>query len=235
MSGPIRLFITRPLGAGAGAETTQAQTHYLGIVMRLRTGDPVRLFNGHDGEWLAHITTLQRNRASLVADRRLREQMPDSDLWLVFALLKRDATDRVVQKATELGVAAIRPVVTARTNAARLNLARLASIATEAAEQSERLTVPEVHPPQPLRDLLASWPAERRLIVAVERSRAPQIRPLPGPAALLVGPEGGFDPAELETLGAHPFVTACNLGPRILRAETACIAGLALLQARHAG
>jgi len=232
MSGSIRLYVTAPLSAGTGVETTAQQAHYLGTVMRRRPGDPLALFNGRDGEWLAHIDAVRRDRARLVADRRLREQVPEPDLWLAFALLKRNATDLVVQKATELGVAAIRPVITARTNATRVNLARLAAIAIEAAEQSERLTVPDLHQPLPLPALLTSWPAGRRLVVAVERAHAPQIAPLIGPAALLVGPEGGFDPVELETLRAPPFVTACSLGPRILRADTACIAGLALLQAR---
>jgi 16S rRNA (uracil1498-N3)-methyltransferase len=232
MSGSIRLYLTVTLTAGCVIETTAQQAHYLGTVMRRRVGDPVGLFNGRDGEWLARIETIRRDRAKLVVDRLLRAQRPEPDLWLLFALLKRDATDLVVQKATELGVATLRPVLTARANGARVNVARLAAIAIEAAEQSERLTVPELHQPQLLRAVLASWPAGRRLIVAVERSQAPLIPPVPAPAALLVGPEGGFDSAELETLRAQPFVTACSLGPRILRAETACIAGLALLQAR---
>jgi len=232
MSGSIRLYVTAPLSAGTAVETTAQQAHYLGTVMRRRAGDPLALFNGRDGEWLAHIDSVRRDRAKLAVDRRLREQVPEPDLWLAFALLKRDATDLVVQKATELGVAAIRPVMTAHSNATRVNLARLAAIAIEAAEQSERLTVPELCQPQPLPALLTSWPVGRRLIVAVERTHAPQILPVTGPSALLVGPEGGFDPVELETLRAHPFVTACSLGPRILRADTACIAGLALLQAR---
>jgi len=232
MSGSMRLYVTAPLSAGTAVETTPQQAHYLGTVMRRRAGDPLALFNGRDGEWLAHVDSVGRDRARLAVDGRLREQAPEPDLWLAFALLKRDATDLVVQKATELGVAAIRPVITARTNAVRVNLARLSAIAIEAAEQSERLTVPELHQPQPLSALLTSWPAGRRLIVAVERTHAPQIPPPVGPAAMLVGPEGGFDSVELETLRAHPFVTACSLGPRILRADTACIAGLALLQAR---
>jgi len=232
MSGSIRLYVTAPLSAGTAVETTAQQAHYLGTVMRRRAGDPLALFNGRDGEWLAHIDSVRRDRAKLAVDRRLREQVPEPDLWLAFALLKRDATDLVVQKATELGVAAIRPVMTAHSNATRVNLARLAAIAIEAAEQSERLTVPELCQPQPLPALLTSWPVGRRLIVAVERTHAPQILPVTGPSALLVGPEGGFDPVELETLRAHPFVTACSLGPRILRADTACIAGLALVQAR---
>jgi len=235
MSGSIRLYVTTPLSAATAVETTAQQAHYLRTVMRRRAGDPVALFNGRDGEWLAHIDTVRPDRARLAVGHRLREQVPEPDFWLAFALLKRDATDLVVQKATELGVAAIHPVITGRTNAARVNFERLSAIAIEAAEQSERLTVPELHQPQPLPALLTSWPAGRPLIVAVERTHAPHIPPLAGPAALLVGPEGGFDPAELETLRAHPFVTACSLGPRILRADTACIAGLALLQARRTG
>ena len=235
MSAAIRLFVTAPLTTGSAVETTAQQAHYLGAVMRRRAGDPVRLFNGLDGEWLTHIEAIHRDRARLGVDRLLREQVPEPDVWLAFALLKRDATDLVVQKATELGVATIRPVITARTNSGRVNLARLVAIAVEAAEQSERLTVPELHQPEPLPALLASWPTGRRLIVAVERIQAPEIPSLTGPAALLVGPEGGFDPAELETLRAQPFVIARSLGPRILRAETACIAGLTLLQARQTG
>jgi 16S rRNA (uracil1498-N3)-methyltransferase len=153
----------------------------------------------------------------------------------VFALLKRDATDLVVQKATELGAAALLPVITERTNASRVNEARLAAIAVEAAEQCERLTVPRLCRLRPLMALLGGWEPDRHLFVATERSAAPAIGPAHGPAALLVGPEGGFTPAELEAVQAHPFVTAVSLGPRILRADTACIAGLALLQAADCG
>jgi 16S rRNA (uracil1498-N3)-methyltransferase len=154
-----------------------------------------------------------------------------ADLWLAFALLKRQATDLVVQKATELGVAAILPVITMHSVGERVNLARLAAIATEAAEQSERLSVPTIQPPQPLPALLAAWPGERRLVAAIERAEAPPPAVGAGPTALLVGPEGGFAPVELDVLAAHPFVEPATLGPRILRAETAAIVGLALLQA----
>jgi 16S rRNA (uracil1498-N3)-methyltransferase len=147
----------------------------------------------------------------------------------VFAVLKRDATDLVVQKATELGVSALLPVFSARTNAARINLDRLSAIAREAAEQSERLTVPEVRAPAPLPDLLARWPSERGLAAAIERGGPARIPH--GSGALLVGPEGGFAAAELDALRAARFVSPISLGPRILRAETAVIAGLALLQA----
>jgi 16S rRNA (uracil1498-N3)-methyltransferase len=227
-----RLFTPAALAAGAEIAATPAQAHYLGTVMRRAPGDALRLFNGRDGEWAARIATLRRDRASFAVERQLRPQAAEPDLWLVFALLKRDATDLVVQKATELGAAAILPVLSARTNAARVNGERLAAIATEAAEQCERLSVPRIAPARPLAALLAEWPAERRLFAAVERSAAPHAGPAgPAPAALLTGPEGGFTPAELDALASHPFVQPVSLGHFVLRAETAAIAGLALLLA----
>jgi 16S rRNA (uracil1498-N3)-methyltransferase len=235
MFGSIRLFVNQPLAAGQAIEASPAQAHYLGTVMRRASGDTVRLFNGRDGEFGARIEVIGRHRATLLVERSLRMPGSEPDLWLAFALLKRDATDLVVQKATELGVAALLPVVTERTNAHRVNAARLAAIAVEASEQCERLTVPRVHTPCPLAKLLAAWEPGRQLFLAVERAAAPAIRPVHGPAALLVGPEGGFTPAELDAMRAHPFVTVVSLGPRILRAETACIAGLALLQAGNCG
>ncbi len=235
MSGSIRLFVTGPLAVGVEIVATTAQAHYLGTVMRRAVGATVCLFNGSDGEWTARLVTLWRGEARFVVDRMLRPQVAEPDVWLVFALLKRDATDLVVQKATELGVAALWPVLTARTNAQRVNLARLHAIAIEAAEQSERLTVPAVHAPRSLAALLQSWPAGRRLFVAAERTSAPPIGATGEPAALLVGPEGGFTPAELDALKRHPLVTTMSLGPRILRAETAAIAGLARLQGAGCG
>ncbi len=230
MSGSIRLFVTAALTPGAAIAATAAQAHYLGTVMRRTVGDAVVLFNGRDGEWAARIVAQGRGAATVVVDHVLRPQAAEPDLWLVFALLKRDATDLVVQKATELGVAAIWPVLTAHTIAQRVNLARLHAIAIEAAEQSERLTSPAIHEPRPLAVLLHSWPADRRLFVAAERVAVPPIVATREPAALLVGPEGGFAPAELDALRQHPLVTVISLGPRILRAETAAIAGLARLQ-----
>jgi 16S rRNA (uracil1498-N3)-methyltransferase len=235
MSTTPRLFTPDALATGDAVAMTAGQAHYLGTVLRRSAGDPVTLFNGRDGEYAAHIAILRRDRGSFAVDRPLRPQAAEPDLWLVFAVLKRDATDLVVQKATELGAAALLPVLTDRTNAARVNEARLAAIATEAAEQSERLTIPAIHPPRRLPELLAAWPAARPLFAAVERSASPGLRPAPGPAALLVGPEGGFTPPELDALLGYPFVHPVSLGPRILRAETACLAGLALLQAPGCG
>jgi 16S rRNA (uracil1498-N3)-methyltransferase len=225
-----RLYVPAALTAGATIEATQAQGHYLGTVLRCAANDPVHLFNGRDGEWQARIAGLRRDRVTLSVESRRRPQEPEPDLWLVFALLKRDATDLVVQKATELGVSALLPVITERTNTPRINETRLTAIATEAAEQCERLTVPVLHAPSRLPDLLANWPPSRILYAAIERTGAARPGPAAHPAALLVGPEGGFTPAELDAMLRHPFVTPVGLGPRILRAETACVAGLALLQ-----
>ena len=230
MPGSIRLFVDAPLAEGAEIAASAGQAHYLGTVMRRSVDEPVRLFNGRDGEWLARIAALRRDRASLTVQSRVRRQSPEPDLWLAFALLKRDATDLLTQKATELGAAALIPVLTERTNAARVNLARLHAIATEAAEQSERLTVPAIHPPRGLSEMLASWPADRTLHAALARGSAPMLAPA-GPAGLLIGPEGGFTDRELDLLARHPSVAPVSLGPRVLRAETAAIAGLVLLQA----
>lgn len=231
MSGSIRLHVATPLTAGAELAVTPAQAHYLATVMRRAVGETVRLFNGADGEWQARILALQRDRGRLGVERQLRPQAAEPDLWLAFALLKRDATDLVAQKATELGAAMLLPIWTERTTAARVNTDRLAAIAAEAAEQSERLTVPRIAAPQRLSALLASWPPTRPLFAAVEREAAAPLRPAPGPAGLLIGPEGGFGRAELDELHRHAFVKSVSLGPRILRAETAAIVGLALLQA----
>jgi 16S rRNA (uracil1498-N3)-methyltransferase len=235
MNASIRLFVPSPLGEGASVEASAGQAHYLGGVMRRGPGDVVRLFNGTDGEWTARIAGLKRDQAQFAVESQLRAQAAEPDIWLVFAALKRDATDLVVEKATELGVSALLPVFTERTNTSRLNLERLSAIATEAAEQCERLTVPRIAEPVRLPELLGTWPAGRPLVAALERAEAPAIPAIAGSSALLVGPEGGFTGAELDALRRRAFVVPASLGPRILRAETAAIVGLALLQARSGG
>jgi 16S rRNA (uracil1498-N3)-methyltransferase len=230
MRDPPRLFVPAVLAEGAAAGLSPGQAHYLRHVLRLGAGDPVRLFNGRDGEWAAVLGASARDGAEAVAVRPLRAQAPEPDLWLAFAPLKRDATDWLVEKATELGASALLPVFTERAVAGRVNLERLRAIAVEAAEQCERLSVPELRPPVRLGALLDAWPRQRRLAVAIERSGAPL--PAAPAGGLLSGPEGGFTGAELDAMRARPFVVAVSLGPRILRAETAVIAGLALLQAR---
>jgi 16S rRNA (uracil1498-N3)-methyltransferase len=231
----IRLHIEAPLAAGESIEATAPQAHYLGTVMRRSAGDRVCLFNGRDGEWDALITALGRGKAAFSVEHLVRTQTDDADIWLMFALLKRDTTDLVVQKATELGVSALLPVFTERTNAARVNADRLHAIAVEAAEQSERLTVPLLHPARPLPQALAAWPADRPLFAAMERADAAPLPPSRGPAGLLIGPEGGLGPRDRALLEQCGFVRPVSLGPLILRAETAAIVGMALLQAPGCG
>jgi 16S rRNA (uracil1498-N3)-methyltransferase len=231
----IRLYVEAPLAAGTAIEATGNQAHYLSGVMRRAAGDPVHLFNGKDGEWSSRIASLSRGKAAFAVETLVRPQAAEADLWLAFALLKRDATDLVVQKATELGVSALLPVFTERTNAVRVNLDRLRAIAIEATEQSERLAVPDIYPVRQLDDILAAWPADRSLFVALERATAPALAPMTGPAGLLIGPEGGFGPLDQTLLDRCRLVRPVSLGPRILRAETAAIVGLALLQAPRCG
>lgn len=227
----IRLFVEADLASGSAVAATEGQAHYLGGVMRRAVGDTVHLFNGRNGEWACRIASLSRGKAVFAVETLVRPQAEDADLWLAFAVLKRDTTDLVVQKATELGVSALLPVFTERTNAGRVNLDRLRAIAIEASEQSERLTVPDIHPALPLHDILAAWPPGRPLFVALERAEAAPLAPVPGSAGLLVGPEGGFGPRDFLALDTCNFLHPISLGPRILRAETAAIVGLALLQA----
>jgi 16S rRNA (uracil1498-N3)-methyltransferase len=228
--GSIRLHVSAPLGPGASVLLEEGQARYLGTVMRRGTGDRLRLFNGRDGEWRAVIRDIGKRAALLEAETQIRPQMPEPDLWLLLSIIKRDALEWAVEKATELGVSEIHPVVTARSQPARPNPERLATIAVEAAEQCERLSVPRIHAPQPLENLWRGWPAERPLVAAIERDGAAPPPPPLVSGALLVGPEGGFDPRELDVLRRLPFLVAASLGPRILRAETAAIVGLALLQ-----
>jgi 16S rRNA (uracil1498-N3)-methyltransferase len=227
----IRLHVEAPLADGVAIEATEGQAHYLGSVMRRAVGDPIHVFNGGDGEWAARIASLSRGKATFAVEVLVRPQAADTDLWLMFAVLKRDTTDLVVQKATELGVSTLLPVFTERTNAGRVNLDRLRAIAIEAAEQSERLTIPAFRPARQLHDNLAEWPADRALFVALERADVQKLTPVSGPAGLLIGPEGGFGPRDHTVLDRCRFVRPVSLGPRILRAETAAIVGLALLQA----
>jgi 16S rRNA (uracil1498-N3)-methyltransferase len=227
----IRMYVEAELEAGATVAATEGQAHYLGSVMRRAAGDAIRLFNGRDGEWATRIVSLSRGKATLAVETLVRPQTGDADLWLMFAVLKRDATELVVQKATELGVSRLLPVLAERTNVSRVNADRLRAIATEAAEQSERLTVPMVCPARPLHDTLTEWPTERVLYVAMERAGAPPLTAASRPAALLIGPEGGWGPRDREDIARCGLAWPVSLGPRILRAETAAIIGVALLQA----
>ena len=231
-----RLFVPDDLRAGGMIALGRDQAHYLGRVLRLGSGEAVRLFNGRDGEWRGRIVNSGKNAASLTLETELRPFRAGPDLWLLFAPLKRGPTDLVVQKATELGVSRIVPVMTARTVAERVNPERLRSTALEAAEQSERLDIPETADPIPIKQLAADWPRDRRLLICDESGAGAPVAPVlaqagRGPWALLLGPEGGFAPGELDAFAELPFVFRVGLGPRILRAETAALAALAVWQA----
>jgi 16S rRNA (uracil1498-N3)-methyltransferase len=236
-----RLFVTGDLAAGGAVALTSGQAHYLKNVMRLSPGQPVVLFNGRDGEWGGRIGDLRRGGGTAEMETLRRPQAVEPDIWLLFAPIKRAPLDFMIQKAVELGVSRLCPVLTRHTDVARLNLERARSTVVEAAEQCERLTLPEVSAPAPLFDVLADWPAGRSLILCAEAGPAiPMAAALealrPGdPAkvpemAVLVGPEGGFEPSELDAIRKLPFVTAAGLGPRVLRAETAALAALACWQ-----
>jgi 16S rRNA (uracil1498-N3)-methyltransferase len=231
-----RLFIEAALGAGAAVALSPEQAHQLRSVLRLGPGDAVALFNGRDGEWLARIATLARGTCTVTLEQQSRVQEDEGDLWLAFAPIKRARLDLLVEKATELGTSLLWPVITAHTHVERVNLDRLAATAREAAEQSERLTLPELRAPVALARMLADWPRERRLILCDETGAAPPVAAVlaalaPGPRAVLVGPEGGFAETELDALKKLPFVSPVGLGPRVLRSDTAALAALAVVQA----
>ncbi len=232
----IRLFVTAPLGAGAEVVLDAAQAHYLGGVMRQRPGGRVAVFNGRDGEWIAEITALDRRAGRLVARDPGQPQRMPPDVWLIFAPIKKARTDFIVEKATELGAARIQPVMTRYTNAERLRPDRLRAHAIEAAEQCGGTFVPEIAEAVRFDKLLDGWPEGRRLLFCDEARTAAPARDalaaaLPGPWAILIGPEGGFAPEEAARLRAMSGVLTVTLGPRILRADTAAVAALSLWQA----
>lgn len=223
-----RVHSDAALAEGSEIAATPAQAHHLGTVLRRSAGDALRLFNAACGEFDATVVALRKDRGSFRLGTRRRPPAPEPPLTLLVAALKRDAMEWLVEKACEMGVTRIQPVLTHRSVVSHLNRERLAAIARGAAEQCERLGVPHMEAALPLHAVLDAWPGDA-LLVAAERRDSPPIRPVA--RALLVGPEGGFTGAELDDLAARPFVSLCRLGPRILRAETAAVAGLAALQA----
>lgn len=238
-TGKIRLYVEAPLAEGGLVELDRDQRHYLINVMRQEEGAPVQLFNGRDGEWTAEIVQVTKKACALAPRAQAREQdaVPDVALW--FAPVKKLRLDFLVQKATELGVASIRPVMTRRTNAGRVKDERMVANVIEAVEQCGRLTVPEVLDTLSLEEVLAAEP-ERRILFCDEGG---DVRPIaealakgtPGASwAVLIGPEGGFAPEERDMLRAQDRVVPVSLGPRIMRADTAAIAALSLWQA-HLG
>lgn len=229
-----RLFVEQPLAAGAAVPLDGAQAHYLGGVMRLKVGDPVKLFDDSNGEWLAIAESVGKRALVLRVERKLRERETVPDLWLCAAPIRKGRVDWVAEKACELGVARLVPVLTRRAVVDKVNADRLRAHMIEAAEQCGRTALPTLADPVKLGALLADWPAERTLFFADETGGVPALdamRAQPGPAAILIGPEGGFDDAEREAIRALPQAVAIGLGPRILRADTAAAATVALWMA----
>jgi len=238
-----RLHVPDVLTGGGVLGLDHQRAHYLRSVLRLSRGDHVAVFNATHGEWRAEIEGIGKGWASLALLAQRREPASEPDVELVFAPIKRARLDFLVEKATELGAAALQPVFTQHTDVSRVNTERLAANAREAAEQCERLGVPEVREPVGFRRLIANWPSERRVLLCAESGHAPPIadvlrrhdeagtasrRP---PWAILTGPEGGFHPRELDALVKLPFVAPAGLGPRVLRADTAALSALAHWQA----
>ena len=232
----IRLYVDDDLSAGRDVTLSADHAHYLVNVMRQGVGAPLALFNGRDGEWRALIVETSKRACRVALEARTRDQTTVPDLELLIAVVKRSRLETIVEKAAELGAARVRPVLTHRTNADRVRTDRLAAIMVEAAEQCERLEVPAIDEPEKLDRLLDRWDPSRRLIFCDEAGDAADALTAlgaltPGPAAILIGPEGGFSPEERARLRAMPGVTAISLGPRILRADTAAISAMTLYQA----
>ncbi|WP_138465089.1 16S rRNA (uracil(1498)-N(3))-methyltransferase [Poseidonocella sp. HB161398] len=233
----IRLFLEHPMGAGQTLPLTKEQAHYLFGVMRLAVGDRLPVFNGRDGEWLAEVAEAGKRAGTLACLEQTAPLRLPPDLWLLFAPIKKERTDFIVEKSAELGAARIVPVQTEFTNSGRVNRDRLQAHAVEAAEQCGGTCVPEVADLARLSDILADWPHDRQIMFCDETLTGETIPARQvlaeagrGPWAVLIGPEGGFSEAERERLHALPNAHAVSLGPRILRADTAAVAALALWQ-----
>jgi 16S rRNA (uracil1498-N3)-methyltransferase len=232
--GQVRLYLDQPLGTGQTLTLDRPRAHYLFAVMRLGKGDRLSVFDGRTGEWEAEVVETGKRGGTLTCRAHTRPLQPPPDLWLLFAPIRKARTDFIVEKAVELGAARILPVLTEFTNAERVNRDRLQAHAVEAAEQCGATVVPDVLAPQRLGAVLGAWPAERRLMVCDEAraGRTDALPDLPGPWAILVGPEGGLSDAERARLAALPQAVPVALGPRILRADTAAVAALTLWQSR---
>lgn len=229
-----RLFVETPLSEGAQVRVEAGQAHYLLSVMRLKAGDPVKLFDDATGEWLGVAAAVGKRDLMLDVTAHLRPRDPVPDLWLCAAPIKKGRIDLVAEKASELGVARLVPVLTRRTVIDRLNGDRLRAHMIEAAEQCDRTSLPQLAEPVKLDALLRDWPAGRALFFADETGGVPAAEAMAahrGPAAILIGPEGGFDDAERAAIRALPDAVGIGLGPRILRAETAAIAAVSVWMA----
>lgn len=233
MDAKIRLYVDQPLAPGQAVRLSPDQAHYLTGVMRLTAGAAILIFNGRDGEWRATLAEAGKRGAIALPDTQTRPLHLPPDLWLLFAPIKKARTDFIVEKAVELGAARILPVQTRHTNSERIRQDRLQAHAIEAAEQCGATYVPGVTDLQHLDKLLAKWPDDRRLYWCDETAlgQPASIAPATGPAAILIGPEGGFSAEEAARLRGKANVIPLSLGPRVLRADTAAVAALTLWQA----
>ena len=230
-----RLFLETPLAEAQDISLEREQGHYLTGVLRLASGDALRVFNAKDGEWLAYLTTVSKKSVALRVERRVADVAVPPDIDYVFAPLKHARLDYVVQKATELGVRRLRPVITQRTVAERVNIDRMRANVVEAAEQCNLVFVPDVLEPVKLARCLNEWQPDRALVHCDETAAVANpleaLRGVKTPAAVLIGPEGGFTDDERALIRGLPLATAISLGPRIMRADTAAVAALTLVQA----
>lgn len=237
MAARIRLYVDQPLAQGQSVPVTQAQAHYLFAVMRLHVGATISLFNGQDGEWGAEVVRAAKRNGILTCTAQSRPHLPRPDLWLLFAPVKKQRISFIVEKACELGASRIIPVLTDYTNAERIRTDKMRLLVIEAAEQSGATDLPEITEPQKLRAVLDAWDATRPLWFCDEALAGAPLPPAPQAApsgAVLIGPEGGFSPDERTRLCALSYTQSINLGPRILRADTAAVAALTLWLAHHA-
>jgi 16S rRNA (uracil1498-N3)-methyltransferase len=233
-----RLFMPAPLQMSKKIQLTPDHAHFLGKVLRLKVGDRIAVFNEDDGEWAGSLNTLKKHNALLVLDQQTREGKIEPGPWLIFTPLKKNRLQMIIEKATELGVRRLFPVITENTIGGRINRDRMIANALEAAEQCERLSVPEINEVQSLNDLLSNWPKNRCLLVGDETGTGAPIADIISSKdkkfedyGILIGPEGGFKPAELKQIKALEYAILMDLGPRILRAETAALVAIASLMA----
>lgn len=232
----IRLYISSKLTEATSCELSADKSHYLNNVMRCKEGEFIYCFNEKDGEFLSEITKSDKKRTVIMPKKQTKAVTKETDLWLLFAPLKKDNTDFVIEKATELGVSKIVPVITRFTNCEKVKVERFVSQAIEASEQCERLSVPQVENAKRLRDVLDAWDNKRTLFFMNERrGLTPIVQAFydnkQNNAAILIGPEGGFSDEEVNFIESKPFVKSVTMGPRILRAETAAVSALSVWQA----
>jgi 16S rRNA (uracil1498-N3)-methyltransferase len=232
----VRLYIDSHLDTGKLIELPEHQLHYLRNVLRLKMNDLVQLFNGRDGEWQGMLETCTKSKAEVRVQQCLRAPIVEANVTLLFAPLKQEAMHFLIEKATELGVSCLQPVTTEFTQIHKLNTEKIGRYCVDAAQQCERLSVPIMNPLQSLSDILQTWPPNKILIVCLERQESLPIASLlqqlnvMQEVAFLVGPEGGLSARDIALLSTHSFVRFCRMGSRILRAETAAIAGIACFQ-----